>query len=176
MTVPGNPETDEGPWVHKFTASAVHVSQNKKTRAETAAMKYDQKQVHHPPVNTLPKCDKQMCQASLESQMITWNPEKAKTNSPDRLDALVYALFLIFGVGGKRVGANTVFASPTGGGIYSKEQTGSQIQQQDKRRRRTSIYSQDLANGRSTATDPMRGSGWATPVYTDPVERLDRRF
>jgi len=164
--------------VHKFTASGVHVSQNKRTRAETAAMKYDQGQVHHPPINTLPKCSKDMCKASLESQMITWNPEQQshRRSSPDRLDALCYALFLIFGVGGKKTGSNTVFQAPTGGGSYAPSPEGSQIKQQEKRRGRSSIYSQDLANGRSTQADPMRGSGWSIPVYDDPVERLSRGY
>lgn len=176
IQVPADEETGEESFTHKFTASAVHVSQNKRTRAETAAMKYDQKQVHHPPVNTLPKCEKDMCKASLEGQMISWNPANTnhRRSSPDRLDALVYALFLIFGVGGKRVGANTVFASPTGGGNYEK--TSSQITQQDKKRGRASIYSQDIANGRQTGSDPMRGSGWAVPVYNDPVDRITRGF
>jgi hypothetical protein len=139
-------------------------------------MKYDQGQVHHPEANTLPKCEKDMCKASLEGQMISWNPAQSvshRRSSPDRLDALVYALFLIFGVGGKKVGANTVFSAPTGGANYEKGT--SQITQQDKKRRRASIYSQDLANGRSTAADPMRGSGWAVPVYNDIVDQAQRR-
>lgn len=176
MSVPETEDEDGNrvpAYVHEFTGSGVHVSANKQTRAETAAMKYDQKQVHHPPKNTLPICEKDLCKASLENQMISWNPKKR--NSPDRLDALVYALFIIFGVGGKKIGSNTVFQSPTGGANYGPT-PGSQIQVETKKRKPASIYSTDIASGRGTPdagrTD-MQG-GWATPVYTDPVDRLNR--
>lgn len=57
---------------------AVHASRGKVTRAEPVAALYEQGKVHH--VGTLPK---------LEDQMTTWTQGQ---KSPDRMDALVYAL------------------------------------------------------------------------------------
>lgn len=58
---------------------AVHASRGKRTRAEPVAALYEQGMVHH--VGTFEE---------LEGQMVTWTPEEAK--SPDRMDALVWAL------------------------------------------------------------------------------------
>jgi phage terminase large subunit-like protein len=59
---------------------AVHAAKGKRTRAEPVAALYEQGKVHH--VGTF---------ASLEDQMATWDP-LLDDKSPDRVDALVYAL------------------------------------------------------------------------------------
>ena len=56
----------------------VHASRGKRTRAEPVAALYEQGRVHH--VGQLPE---------LEDQLCTWTPD---SNSPDRLDALVWAM------------------------------------------------------------------------------------
>lgn len=58
----------------------VHARVNKQLRAEPITLAYDQGRVHH--VGNL---------AQLEDQLTTWVPEDTK-DSPDRLDAMVYAL------------------------------------------------------------------------------------
>jgi phage terminase large subunit-like protein len=58
---------------------AVHASRGKRVRAEPVAALYEQGRVHH--VGVL---------AELEEQMTTWTPESGE--SPDRLDALVWAV------------------------------------------------------------------------------------
>lgn len=58
----------------------VHASQGKRTRAEPVAALYEQGRVRHP--RPLPK---------LEEQMLTWVPGTGQ-ESPDRVDALVWAL------------------------------------------------------------------------------------
>lgn len=57
----------------------VHASRGKQTRAEPIAALYEQGKVHH--VGMFPE---------LEEQLTTWTPNDGK--SPDRLDALVWAL------------------------------------------------------------------------------------
>jgi predicted phage terminase large subunit-like protein len=57
----------------------VHASRGKRMRAEPVAALYEQGRVHH--VGGMPE---------LEDQMTTWTPDSA--DSPDRLDALVWAL------------------------------------------------------------------------------------
>ena len=57
----------------------VRASRGKQTRAQPVAALYEQGRVHH--VGGLPE---------LEDQQTTWVPEDAK--SPDRLDALVWAI------------------------------------------------------------------------------------
>jgi len=59
---------------------AVHASRGKRTRAEPIAALYEQGKVHH--VGPLPH---------LEDQLTTWDP-LASERSPDRMDALVWAL------------------------------------------------------------------------------------
>lgn len=59
---------------------AVRASRGKQTRAEPVAALYEQGRVHH--VGTLP---------DLEDQLCSWAPD-AYDGSPDRLDALVWAL------------------------------------------------------------------------------------
>lgn len=58
---------------------AVHASRGKRVRAEPIAALYEQRRVHH--VGTF---------ADLEGQLTTWTPDVP--SSPDRLDALVWAL------------------------------------------------------------------------------------
>lgn len=60
--------------------SAVHASRGKQTRAEPIAALYEQGKVHH--VGMHP---------TLEDQLCSWVPGVSRT-SPDRLDALVWAL------------------------------------------------------------------------------------
>jgi phage terminase large subunit-like protein len=57
----------------------VHASKGKKARAEPISSLYEQGRVHH--IGYFP---------ALEDQMVTWTPDSG--NSPDRLDALVWAL------------------------------------------------------------------------------------
>lgn len=64
----------------KIQILEVHARQGKAIRAETVTLKYDQKRVHH--VDYLPE---------LESQMVSWVPGETR-KSPDRVDALVYAV------------------------------------------------------------------------------------
>jgi phage terminase large subunit-like protein len=59
---------------------AVHASRGKAIRAEPISALYEQKRVHH--VGFF---------AQLEDQLCDWNPQ-TDTDSPDRLDALVWAL------------------------------------------------------------------------------------
>jgi phage terminase large subunit-like protein len=59
--------------------TAVHASRGKRTRAEPVSALYEQGRVHH--VGVFGK---------LEDQMTTWLPDV--DNSPDRMDALVWAL------------------------------------------------------------------------------------
>lgn len=63
----------------------VHASRGKATRAEPVAVLYEQGRVSH--VGAL---------ARLEDQLTTWDPA-ASRGSPDRLDALVYALTELMG-------------------------------------------------------------------------------
>ena len=74
---------------------AVHASQGKRTRAEPISALYEQKRVSH--VGIFP---------ALESQMTSWEP-LAGGKSPDRVDALVWALTEIMPLGRSR-GKNEV--------------------------------------------------------------------
>ena len=69
--------------IHQVDRSAavkkVHATRNKSTRAEPISALYEQGKVHH--VGGFPQ---------LEDQMVLWTPDARK--SPDRLDALVWAL------------------------------------------------------------------------------------
>jgi len=62
---------------------SVHASRGKRTRAEPIAALYEQGKVHHLGVH-----------AELEDQMCTWLP--LSEESPDRVDALVWALTELF--------------------------------------------------------------------------------
>lgn len=68
----------------------VHAKNGKRLRAEPVQARYQQGRVHH--VGVFHK---------LESQMTTWDPDDLKMKSPDRVDAMVYALTWCFeGEGG----------------------------------------------------------------------------
>ena len=72
---------------------AVHASRGKRTRAEPVAALYEQGRVHHIGLLT-----------ELEDQMCTWSANEGEA-SPDRVDALVWALTeLITGDGGEGLG------------------------------------------------------------------------
>ncbi|SDY71556.1 DNA-packaging protein [Thermoactinomyces sp. DSM 45892] len=74
----------------------VHASRGKYIRAEPVAALYEQGRVHH--VGSL---------GTLEDQMCTWSPHHMK--SPDRMDALVWALTeLMIGKGKAKVKARVV--------------------------------------------------------------------
>jgi phage terminase large subunit-like protein len=60
--------------------TAIHAAQGKRTRAEPIAALYEQGKIHHVGIH-----------ARLEEQMTTWDPITC-SKSPDRLDALVWAL------------------------------------------------------------------------------------
>jgi phage terminase large subunit-like protein len=60
--------------------SKVHATKGKMIRAEPVAALYEQRRVHH--VGNFPK---------LEDQLVGWDPTSSQ-KSPDRLDALVWAL------------------------------------------------------------------------------------
>lgn len=66
--------------------TAVHASRGKAIRAEPVAALYEQGRIHH--VGTFPM---------LEDQMCDWSPGDAK--SPDRMDALVWTIWELFGLG-----------------------------------------------------------------------------
>lgn len=59
----------------------VHASRGKQIRAEPVAALYEQRRVHH--VGSFPL---------LEDQMTSWDPADGRSRSPDRVDALVWAV------------------------------------------------------------------------------------
>lgn len=77
----------------------VSASRGKAPRAEPVAVKYDQGKVYH--VGSFPQ---------LESQMTTWVPTDPNQPSPDRVDALVWALTELFS------GSHGVQYKPRGAG------------------------------------------------------------
>ena len=68
-----------------FVVNAIHATRGKQLRAEVAAMKYDNGQVHHPLEGL----------STLEKEMTGWSPLSKK--SPNRVDAITYTLLHIFG-------------------------------------------------------------------------------
>lgn len=144
--------------MHTFTINSIHAQKNKKIRAETASIKYDQGKVHHPPTNQpLPVCPREHCKQSLEIQMTGWNPNNTshRYGSPDRLDALVYTILLIFGSGtiknkNKNNNNNSLITAPTASQM-GNNQPGLRLDQQItktpiRRKGPTGIYSRDVAN------------------------------
>ncbi len=69
--------------VRNVPYKAVHASRGKQARAEPVAALYEQNKIFH--VEPL---------VELEDQLVTWTPESGE--SPDRLDALVWALTELF--------------------------------------------------------------------------------
>ena len=72
----------------RMNVRQVRASRGKVVRAEPVVALYERKRVHH--INTLP---------GLEDQMVTWEPHRSvgaakhRVKSPDRVDALVWALY-----------------------------------------------------------------------------------
>lgn len=79
--------------------TAVRASRGKRTRAEPVSALYEQGKVHH--VGSLPTLEDQMCQ---------WDPTMGD-ESPDRVDALVWALTELI-VDGPRSGTSSSYDSP----------------------------------------------------------------
>lgn len=79
---------------------AVRATRGKLTRAEPVAALYEQGRVHH-----------LGCFPALEDQMVTWTPDEER--SPDRLDALVWALTALRLVGGQGAAFAAYWASQT---------------------------------------------------------------
>lgn len=71
-----------------FRYKKVHASRGKAIRAEPAAALYEQNRIHH--VGSFPY---------LEDQMCDFNPLIEPEKSPDRMDALVWALWELFNLG-----------------------------------------------------------------------------
>ena len=78
----------------------VHASRGKKVRAEPISALYEQGRVHH--VGAFPK---------LEDQLVIWTPDS--NESPDRLDALVWALTELSGGKDLPAGVNLVSLTQT---------------------------------------------------------------
>lgn len=123
---------------HQFLVSAVQAMKSKKVRAESASYQYDTKRVHHP--KDLPTCKLESCRQSLELQMTTWSPNNTsgRAQSPDRMDALVYALFHIFGRHALHSNSNSRLITPTGTDRPSTDPAKVQ------KKRAASIYSTDM--------------------------------
>ena len=75
------------PKPHELSYKAVHASRGKYARAEPVAALYEQGLVHHVG-----------CFDDLEDQLCNWVP-LGKQRSPDRLDALVWAISELMGSG-----------------------------------------------------------------------------
>lgn len=156
--------------IHTFTANSIFAQKNKKIRAETASIKYDQCKVHHPPApaHSLPICEKESCKQSLEIQMTGWNPNitSHRYNSPDRLDALVYTILLIFGSGTTK-DKKSLINAPTA----TSSSTSLRIDQQIHKKKRgpTSIYSIDIVNTQAGGELFSEGEGRIDPAHMDSV-------
>ena len=81
----------------------VRASQGKAIRAEPVILKYEQSRVHH--VAYLPE---------LETQLCSWVPGETK-KSPDRLDALVYAVIALLVDPPRSLGAGPLRAKSAAG-------------------------------------------------------------
>lgn len=76
----------------------VRANEGKKLRADAVTLKYDKKRVHH--VNHLP---------DLEDEMCSWVPGETR-KSPDRIDALVYAITALLIKPPRKLGARPMRA------------------------------------------------------------------
>jgi phage terminase large subunit-like protein len=65
----------------------VHATRGKYIRAEPVSALYEQGKVHH--IGRFDKLEDQMC-------LFTWDADRSSGNSPDRVDALVWALTAVF--------------------------------------------------------------------------------
>jgi phage terminase large subunit-like protein len=70
----------------------VQATENKRTRAEPVSAAYEQGRVHH-------VGDKDNF-ALLEDEMVTWDPRQLGAVSPNRMDALVWLVTALLGLGG----------------------------------------------------------------------------
>lgn len=75
--------------VDAVPVKTVHARKGKTLRSEPVAMLYEQNRVHH--VGALDALEDQLCQLALGPLL-----EKARSKSPDRADAMVYALTELF--------------------------------------------------------------------------------
>lgn len=76
----------------QLTVRMVHASRGKKARAEPVSQKYEQGKIHHVGTEL----------ANLEDQMCTWEFLQT-TESPDRVDALVWAIYELMLAGEKPI-------------------------------------------------------------------------
>lgn len=135
---------------HSFNVFAIHAQKGKQVRAEAVTIRYDSGQVHHP--RKLPTCPMRACKAHLEEQMISWNPSAKNSSSPDRLDALVYALLHIFGAHSLARWGQAKILKPPAVDINTGAQVNYEKMMQDELRRRYAyIYSTDMMTGREEA-------------------------
>lgn len=70
--------------------ASVHASRGKRKRAEPVAALYEQRRVHH--VGAFPELEDQMCLWEGQNEEDADSDEDATFESPDRMDALVWAL------------------------------------------------------------------------------------
>src|SRR6266498_670753 len=126
---------------HTFLISAIQAMKAKKVRAESASYHYDVKRVHHP--KELPVCKIESCKQSLEGQMTTWSPNNTsgRAQSPDRMDALVYALFHIFGRHALHSNSNSRLITPTTK-MTDEQKNPAKL----SKKRVTSIYAIDMGS------------------------------
>lgn len=131
-----------------FLISAINVMKSKKIRAETVSYNYAFHRVHHPvDLKQLNVCTVDGCKTSLETQMTGWNPNNTSgsASSPDRLDALVYALHFVFGRHALHSSGTTKIGSPV-----PRSNTPMTHQQKNPGKkviRASSIYSMDVGSG-----------------------------
>lgn len=142
-------DDEEREFLHKFHIIAIHANKGKQVRAEAATIRYDSGQVHHPP--SLPTCPMRNCKAQLEEQAIAWSPAQ-KNSSPDRLDALVYALLHIFGAHALNRNQPAKLSRPPAVDLRTGAQdTYNSMIQNDLGRKYAKIYSTDMLSGREEA-------------------------
>lgn len=150
---------------HKFVISAIHANKSKGIRATGVSINYDLQQVHHSPNlnNELPTCKEEHCKTSLEYQMTTWSPISSKKVSPDRLDALVYALLLVFGGNAQHSKNNSYLLSPAP--LYGTDQlrTDQTVQMDRSIKHYVSIYTIDM-NSKDTERMSEIESAWAQRI------------
>lgn len=146
---------------HKFVISAIHANKSKGNRATGVSINYDLQQVHHSPNlnNELPTCKEEHCRTSLEYQMTTWSPLSSKKVSPDRLDALVYALILVFSGNAQNSKNNSYLLSPAP--LYGTDQlrTDQQVPMDSAVKRYVTVYAIGM-NDRGTERMAEIESAW----------------
>lgn len=129
----------------KFSIFAIHAVSGKTLRAEMVSGRYDSNQVHHP-VDPLPTCELQNCNANLEFQMTSWDPVTSK-NSPDRLDAMVYTLLHIFSGNGLLTHGKVTISRPPADVDQMSSEHGA-VRKRGKSK--AGIYSLDIPTGNPT--------------------------